>query len=129
MISSFKGISFKKVNGIKEVIIVIKQRILKRLKSSEVTPINKSFILEPTKGANTPFEKFNVPVKNAKQVASILLGVILAKRTIVGNYVYAKPSVPRTTSVNVINIMSLMPINKFSRSTNIKLKILPNTLI
>ena len=64
---------------------LINTSILYLLKSSEVTPTNHSFIFVPIIGLSTPLLKFNVPVKNAKHEASILLGVIFAKRTMVGS--------------------------------------------
>lgn len=70
-------------------------------------------IKEPTRGDNTPLQKFKVPVKNAKQVASIDVGVIFANKTIVGSYIYARLRVPRTTFVNTVKIKSDMPIYRF----------------
>ena len=57
------------------------------LRLVEVTPTKLSFTREPAYVAITPFEKLRVPVRKAKQVASIYDGVIFAKRTIVGNCV------------------------------------------
>ena len=87
LISSFKGIIYKNVKGMKLVISPIAHRVLKLSKLSALTPTNQSFIFEPTIGLNTPFAKLKVPVRKAKQEASISGGVIFAKSTIVGNYV------------------------------------------
>jgi hypothetical protein len=66
-----------------------------------------------------------VPVKKAKHVASIDGGVILANRTIVGSYVYARPRVPRKTLQKIVKDKSDTPKSKFNLKTNITENMLP----
>jgi hypothetical protein len=51
---------------------------------SVVTFRNASFTTDPIRGERTPFEKLIVPVKKAKTVPSIFLGMTLANSTIIG---------------------------------------------
>ena len=71
----------------------------------------------------TPLQKLNVPVKKAKHVASILVGVIFAKKTMVGSYQNASPNVPKTTSENTIQNMSPTPTTKFHLITHANITI------
>ena len=87
------------------------------LRSSWVTPTNLSLMIEPVHPRNVPL-KFEMPARSAKQVASMFLGVILAKRTAVGRKTNAMLSVSYTTSVKMITNMSDIPYYSFSRNTN-----------
>ena len=65
-------------------------------------------IPEPTNERIVPV-KFDVPVKNANAVASILFGVIFANKTIKGNLTKHYPITSETTSVNTITNISDKP--------------------
>lgn len=92
VISLFIGISFKNIIGIRELKVSIQTSFTKLLASifSLVTPTKVEFIKLPIEGDITPFPKLMVPVKNAKTVPSIFLGITLAKSTMQGRSIKAK---------------------------------------
>lgn len=63
----------------------------------------------PIIGLITKFAKLLIPVSNAKTVASICFGVILAKRTIPGILLKAIAKVSATIVVKNTKIISLIP--------------------
>lgn len=71
------------------------------------------FIQAPIIGCITPPSKFDVPVKNANIVPSILRGVIFAKSAIIGKVENAIETVPKTTFVKKRNARSLIPQERF----------------
>lgn len=73
---------------------------------------NISFIMLPINGERTPVEKFIVPVRNAKTVPSMCLGVILANKTIAGK------------SVNAIARASWKNVNIITNKTSLKYRAL-----
>ena len=112
--SDFKGIkgNIRKPRALE--MIPIKQRSLYFERSSAVTPTNFSFSQTPTIGERTLLARLVVPVKNAKTVPSILVGVIFANNARVGSVFIAKLITPNTVSVNKIKAISLTPINRLN---------------
>ena len=106
--SAFKGIKGNMRNPRKLVTNPIKQSFLYCDKSSAVTPTNFSLSQTPTIGDSTLFAKLVVPVKNAKTVPSIFVGVIFAKSARVGSVFIANEITPKTVSVTTMNTISLM---------------------
>lgn len=90
---------------------------------ARVTPTNSSFTRMPIFAERTRDTKFYNPVNTANTVASILFGVILAKRTKVGRRVKHSCNVPDIAVVNSINVISFTPSHEiFNRRTNPRFK-------
>lgn len=95
--------------------------------SSEETPtiLHKN---DPKSGPPTPLLKLNNPVNIANIEASILIGVILVKRTNVGKKEKAKDIVSDIKEVKMTKWMSGIPIIKFHLKTKVRLIRHPTTL-
>ena len=100
-------------------------KTLKWSKFSLLTPTKKSFIKFPSKGLITELDKLEHPVNRANTVASIYLGVTLAKRTMEGNWENAIDKVSVTTPEHITKAKSLIPILVFHLMTSIKEDIHP----
>lgn len=117
-ISSFNGINGRIKKPRKLVIRLIRQSCLYLERSSAVTPTNRSLIQTPIIGEITLFARFVVPVKKAKMVPSIRLGVTFAKRAKVGSVFMARLMTPNIVSVRIIKTMSLRPMSVFNLKAN-----------
>jgi hypothetical protein len=67
----------------------------------------------PILGEITVLPKFMVPVRKAKVVPSIFLGVILAKRAMTGRVYRSVEIIEEKTSVNKRNTISFIPHSTF----------------
>ena len=79
----------------------------------------------PQSGEITVYSKSVVPERNAYIVASILLGVILAKYEKIGNEKNVVERVLKTTSQKNMKTTSDIPISRFHLFAKIKLKNFP----
>jgi hypothetical protein len=70
-------------------------------------------IQTPIIGDKTLFAKLVVPVKKAKTVPSIFVGVIFANKARVGRVFMAKLMTPKIVSVHIMKTMSFIPRYKF----------------
>jgi len=70
------------------------------------------------------FARFTEPVRKANTVPSILLGVILAKRAIVGKTYIARLVTPNKVSVIRMKAISFIPTYRFSLRAKAKLAML-----
>ena len=64
------------------------------------------------------FAKLVVPVKKAKTVPSIFVGVIFANKARVGRVFMAKLITPKIVSVHIINTKSFIPRYRFHLTAN-----------
>lgn len=73
--------------------------------------------IDPSKGLPTLLLKLNVPVNIAKTVASILIGVIFANKTIVGSILNANEVVSEKILTKITKERSSIPNFKLSLNT------------
>ena len=111
------GIRPRNSRGMKDVTKEIVTSFQNPDRSSCVTPTKWSLMAEPIH-ARVVILKFEMPANNAKLVASMCLGVILAKIMAIGRKIKHWEMISSTTSRKKTNHMSERPQARFQRHTN-----------